>query len=252
MRRLVIASAFSIICPLISNYPARQHCEIELKEDNMLLCKGCKILMIGDSITDCGRPRPVGEGAGGMGSGYVNMVNSLLTAVYPDLGIRVVNMGISGNRVRDLKARWQTDVVEHQPDWLSIMIGINDVWRQFDNPLRPELHVRLDEYQATLEELVTKTVPFLKGMVLMTPYFLEPNRDDPMRKAMDDYSAVVRHLAQEHKAVFVDTQSAFDRLLRYLHPMSIAADRVHPNAIGHMVLARAFLDAVQFDWSRRT
>ena len=217
----------------------------------MLLEKGAKLLMTGDSITDCGRARPVGEGRDGFGSGYVNMVNSLLTTVYPDYDIRVVNMGIGGNRVRDLKARWQSDVVDLQPDWLSVMIGINDVWRQFDNPLRPELHVLIDEYEATLDELVSQTRTSLKGLVLMTPYFIELNRDDPMRKAMDDYGAAVGRVAREHDAVFVDTQAAFDRLLQHVHPMAVAADRVHPNSIGHMVLARAFLDAIEFDWNRR-
>ncbi|MFN8378973.1 MAG: GDSL-type esterase/lipase family protein [Anaerolineae bacterium] len=44
----------------------------------------------------------------------------------------VINMGVGGNTVRDLAARWESDVTALNPDWLSICIGINDVWRQFD------------------------------------------------------------------------------------------------------------------------
>jgi lysophospholipase L1-like esterase len=73
----------------------------------------------------------------GLGTGYVSLVDSLLRAAYPQGRIRMVNMGTSGNTVRDLAERWQTDVLDLEPDWLSIMIGINDVWRQFDSPLRP-------------------------------------------------------------------------------------------------------------------
>ena len=62
------------------------------------------------------------------------MVDALLGAVYPERMIRVINMGVSGNTTRDLKARWQTDVLDLKPDWLSIMIGANDVWRQYDSP----------------------------------------------------------------------------------------------------------------------
>src|SRR2546425_12747645 len=131
-----------------------------------------KLVMVGDSITDAGRARPVGEGRGdAIGKGYVMMVEALLGAVYPDQWIRVVNQGISGNTVRDLKARWQTDVLDLAPDWLSIMIGDNDVWRQFDSPLQTERHVYPEEYEATLEELVTRTQPALKGLVLMTPFY---------------------------------------------------------------------------------
>jgi lysophospholipase L1-like esterase len=89
--------------------------------------------MISDSITDCGHGLPVGESVkDNLGNGYVNMINALLTAKYPAQGIRVLNTGISGNTVLDLQGRWEQDVLALKPDWLSVMIGINDVWRQFD------------------------------------------------------------------------------------------------------------------------
>ena len=210
-----------------------------------------KLVMIGDSITDCGRARPVGEAGidgSGLGTGYVSLVDSLLRAAYPQGRIRIVNMGTSGNTVRDLAARWQTDVLDLEPDWLSIMIGINDVWRQFDSPLRTEQQVGLDEYATTLRELATSTRPRVQGLVLMTPYFIEPLRADPMRARMDEYGAVVRRIAAEVGAVLVDTQAAFDGLLAHSHPMTIAWDRVHPAHVGHMALARAFLNAVGFEW----
>lgn len=209
-----------------------------------------RLVLIGDSITDCGRRQPVGEGSGALGGGYVAQVDALLTSVYPDLGIRVFNMGTSGHTVRDLKARWQRDVQDLAPDWLSVMIGINDVWRQFDRPLVPESHIYIEEYEATLRELIGQTRASLKGLVLMTPYYLEPNRGDPMRAAMDRYGHVVQRVAAEHDAIFVDTQAAFDAVLRHLYPGVLAGDRVHPNASGHMVLTRAFLHAVGFDWNR--
>jgi len=215
----------------------------------MKIAAGSKLVMIGDSITDCGRAHPDGEGLGGAyGSGYVSMVNALLGAAAGGLRVRVVNKGINGNTVRDLKARWEKDVLEQRPDWLSVLIGINDVWRQFDCPLRTECHVLLEEYEATLAELLERTRPKLKGLVLMAPYLIEPNRADPMRAAMDRYGQAVRRLAGRFDAVFVDTQAAFDAVLRHWHPMALAWDRVHPNAVGHMAIARALLNALGFDW----
>jgi lysophospholipase L1-like esterase len=215
----------------------------------MRIDKGSKLVMIGDSITDAERARPVGEGLfGAQGNGYVSLVDALLGAVYPQHAIRVVNMGTSGNTVRDLKARWQTDVLDLKPDWLSIMIGDNDVWRQFDLPRQTEIHVYPDEYEATLEELVLHMLPVLKGLVLMTPFYIEPNRQDPMRAQMYHYGSIVRKLAERHKTLFVDTQSAFDAALKCYYPATLSWDRVHPNHIGHMILARAFLKAVDFVW----
>ena len=208
----------------------------------MLIEPGSKLLFIGDSITDCGRARPIAEG-NEVGNGYVSLINALLGVLYPVHGIRVFNMGVNGNTVRDLKARWRKDVLDQQPDWLVIFIGINDVWRQFDTPLRAEQHVLIDEYRRELESLIKHTLPHLQGLVLMTPYFLEPNRDDPMREAMDAYGDVVRELAAIHNAVLVDTQAAMNVLLEQMHPMSLAWDRVHPNQTGHMALALAFMRA---------
>lgn len=215
----------------------------------MKLTKQTKLLMIGDSITDCGRKQPVGEGLfDALGRGYVAQVDALLGAAYPHLSIRVVNMGTSGHTVRDLKGRWETDVLAQQPDWVSVMIGINDVWRQYDMPQVTESHVYLDEYEATLTELVARTRPLVKGMVLMTPFYIEPNRQDAMRATMDRYGQVVRKLAETHACLFVDTQAAFDRVLEHYYPGTLAWDRVHPSQTGHMVIARAFLSAIDFVW----
>ncbi len=211
----------------------------------MIIPPNSKLLMIGDSITDCGRMRPVGEGLyDGLGNGYVSLVDGLLRISLPDHPIRVVNMGTSGNTTRDLARRWQADVLDMEPDWLSVMIGINDVWRQFDSPLQKETHVLLDEYRETLDRLLQQAAPRLKGLLLMTPYFIESNRSDPMRALMDRYGMVVRELAEKYKAGFIDTQAAFDELLQHVHPMALAGDRVHPNLGGHLLLARAFLNAL--------
>ncbi len=210
----------------------------------MLIQPDSRLIMIGDSITDCNRARPIAEG-NEVGNGYVGLLNALLAVRYPAHGIRVFNMGTNGNNVLDLKARWRKDVLELKPDWLSIFIGINDVWRQFDAPLRTEQHVRLEQYAQELEALVQNTRSQLQGMILITPYFLEPNRQEPMRALMDAYAEVVRTLAKRYDAVLVDTQQTMDALLAHNHPMSLCWDRIHPSTTGHMAIALAILNALE-------
>jgi len=203
-----------------------------------------KLLFIGDSITDCGRGRPLGQRSGpGLGSGYVSFVDSVLGAAVLETPVRVLNTGISGNRVTDLAARWQTDVLDLEPNWLSVMIGINDVWRQFDSE-PGAVQVEPEQYESIYRSLLAKTRPQLDGLVLMTPYFLETNREDPMRAKMDVYAAITQKLAAEFDAIFVDTQAAFDKYLAHQPTQSLCGDRVHPNGVGHMIIARAFLSAV--------
>lgn len=211
----------------------------------MKLAPHSKIVFIGDSITDCERARPVGEGLfDGIGKSYVSLIEGFLTAIHPEAGIRLVNMGTSGNTVLDLKKRWKTDALDLKPDWLSIMIGVNDVWRQFDLPRQKEIHVGPKVYEKTLLELASKTRPKLKGLIIMAPFYLEPNRADPMRKRMDQYGAIAKKVAHKTDAIFIDTQAVFDDLLTHMHANAIAWDRVHPNTIGHSVIARAFLNAI--------
>ena len=205
------------------------------------------MLFTGDSITDCGRVRPVGMDAG-LGEGYVAFVDGLLAACYPQRRIRVLNTGISGNRVIDLEARWQTDVLDFKTDWLSVMIGINDVCWQFSKALDPN-QVGIERYESTYRKLLERTRPNLKGLVLMTPYFIEPNVSEPIRERMDAYGKVVERLAGEFNAVFVNVQAAFDLHLAHRPRQSLCGDRVHPNKTGHMIIAKSFLTAMEFDWT---
>ena len=220
----------------------------------MKILDGQRLVFIGDSVTDMGRTRNGDAPSEGLfeplGKGYPHVVSGLLNAFYPERLIRITNVGISGNTVRNLKERWQRDVIDLKPDWLSIMIGINDVWRQFDVPQLPDRPVLPDEYRETLRDLVVRTKPLLAGgLVLMTPYFIEPNRSDLMRARMDEYGAICKEIAEETGVIFVDTQAEFDKVLKYRYSAYITWDRVHPNVYGATVLARAFLKAVDFDFN---
>lgn len=211
----------------------------------MKLEQAQKIVFVGDSITDSGRSQPIGEGLfGALGNGWVSFVDGLLNASQPELRPRVVNMGTSGNTSRDMAARWDRDGLDLKPDWVSIMVGVNDVWRQFDMPTVPEASVELSEYEATLRSLVERTIPKVKGVVLMTPFFLELNPDDAMRRTLDTYGNAVCKIAIDYRCVLVDAQAAMDEFLQHYHPSFIGWDRVHVNTTGNMVLALAWLNAM--------
>jgi lysophospholipase L1-like esterase len=219
----------------------------------MIIQPNTRLLFIGDSITDCGRARPFGEGGFelALGNGYVSLVDAALTSTYPDFRIRIVNMGVSGNTIRDLKSRWTSDVLALKPNWLSVMIGINDVWGHFSLLGSFRQNIAEDEFANTLNELLQQVRPNLQGMILMTPYILEPDRQDPMRKMMDRYGEVVKEIAEQQAAILVDTQADFDRVLAWIDPSQLADDRIHVNLPGHMILARAFLEAIGFSWERK-
>ena len=211
-----------------------------------------RLVFTGDSVTDVDRARPFAEGLfNPLGNGYPNIVAGMLTAVYPELMIRVTNTGTSGNTSADLLQRFDEEVLALNPDWLSIMIGINDVWRQFDVPQIPEQSVSLADYEKNLDCMLAKATAQVKGgIILMTPYYIESNAEDAMRKTMDAYGAVCRKLAEKYQTLFIDTQAVMLELLKHTHSAFWAWDRVHPNFNGHTAIARKFLQTIDFDFNR--
>ena len=165
----------------------------------MLFENNDRIVFVGDSVTDMGSVNPVGEGLfDNLGHGYVRMFENFLTACYPQMNIRITNSGISGNTSRDLLMRYERDVIALKPDWVSILIGINDVWRQFDTPAMKDMQVMPDEYYKNLETMICSVKENVKGVWILTPYYMEPNREDPMRKRMDEYGAICKELAERY------------------------------------------------------
>ena len=207
-----------------------------------------KILFQGDSVTDAGRDR---SNPHDMGEGYPRYASAMIQDSYPDTGFEFVNLGISGNRTADLVSRLESDFVDVQPDIVSVMIGINDVWRQFDSPAMPDEQVSPEEYRSNVEKMILSVKDNVKGVFLMTPYYMEPNAEDWMRKRMDTYGAICRELAEKYGCCFIDLQAVFNDYFQYRHSSYIAWDRIHPNQIGATVIARAFLEKCGFDYNHR-
>ena len=209
-----------------------------------------RVVFAGDSVTDMGSERPVGEGLfDNLGRSYVRVIENMLMAWYPKLNIRITNSGISGNTSKDLLERFDRDVVELNPQWVSICIGINDVWRQFDVPACRDYAVSVEEYEKNLETMILKIRGKVKGIFICTPYYIEPNKSDLLRNRMDEYIKVCKYLAQKYNGELVDFQGMYDEFCKYKHSSIIAWDRVHPNQMGATLMAKEFLKHCDFDFS---
>ena len=174
----------------------------------MLIHNGDKIVFAGDSVTDDNRARPIGEGSiYNLGNGFVRQIDCFLNVDCPENTFHLVNMGVSGNTSRDLLRRWETDVNALAPDWVGLCIGFNDVWRQFDLPSLPEAAVSPEEYRSNLAAMAESTAKNTSAkMIWMTPYYLEPNREDLMRKRMDEYGAIMKEEAEKRGLPCIDLQ----------------------------------------------
>ena len=216
----------------------------------MIFEKGDRIVFAGDSVTDMGSTNPVGEGLfDSLGRSYVRVIENMMYTWYPELRVRVTNSGISGNNSCDLLARFDRDVIDLKPDWISICIGINDVWRQFDVPGMTEFHISPETYESNMRAMIEKAKSASKGVFICTPYMMEPLHEDMMRARMDEYSGICRKLAEEYGCILVDFQKMYEDYLHVHHSALIAWDRIHPNQIGATIMAKEFLSHCDFDYS---
>ena len=115
----------------------------------------------------------------------------------------------------------------------------------------PDVQVSPEEYRSNVEQMILSVKDNVKGVFLMTPYYMEPNAEDWMRKRMDTYGAICRELAEKYGCCFIDLQAVFNDYFQYRHSSFIAWDRIHPNQIGATVIARAFLEKCGFDYNHR-
>ncbi len=197
------------------------------------------VLFQGDSITDAGRSR---ENPDDLGGGYAKMVAARFEALYPEKKVRFINRGISGNRAKDLVARWKEDALDLKPTWISILIGINDCWRRYD---RNDPTSRAD-FETHFRKVLDDSKKLLKARLIILEPFLLPVPEDRIawREDLDPKIDAARKLAREFGAVYVPYDGLFAAASCRREPKFWAGDGVHPSAAGHAFMAEHWLKAM--------
>ena len=209
--------------------------------DRIELKPNSTIVFIGDSITDADRFEPAYRP---YGYGYVHFIAYRLLAKYPEYKIRVINTGISGDTIRDLDYRWEKDCLSHKPDVLSVLIGINDVFRQFTG--RQNEAVLLDEYQLTYERLLSPVKEkYNCQLILMEPFMFCDDKTNPAYKSLLQYISAVRALAENFDAVLVPMQELIDKKIKQVPPEKFSDDMVHPYIWAHAWIAQQWFEATK-------
>lgn len=197
------------------------------------------ILFQGDSITDAGRIRETDD----LGPGYPQKVAAYLETFCADKNIKVINKGISGNRVKDLKARWKEECIDLKPDILSILIGINDTWRRYDSADPTSV----EDFETVYREILTEVKEKLPDckIILLEPFLIpvDPAKDE-WRVDLDPKIGAVRRLSREFNATFIPLDGLYQEICVGVDPANYSADGVHPNDAGHAFLAKQWLNRV--------
>ncbi len=205
------------------------------------------VIFFGDSITEAGRTKPAGEGAlfdNPFGHGFVTMLYSKIKVLNPKLNLRFINQGVSGHRTYNLLDRMEQDVISVKPNWVVLMIGVNDAWRQFDFAQSPQFKMLDSDYENNCEKIIENLKRNHINVILTTPFVLETNHSEPLRAKIDVFAHICRKLAIKHELYLADTLEAFDLFIKDVSTHEISRDRVHVNSTGHMLIAETIYQTI--------
>ena len=207
------------------------------------------ILFQGDSITDCGRAR---DNSGYVGNGYPLHIKAKLGFEYPG-EYNFYNRGVSGNRIVDVYARIKADIINLSPDYMSLLIGVNDVWHEIPGKNGVDAE-KFEKIYGMLIEEIKQALPNIKIM-LLEPFCLKgpatedceaiPDKWQQFRGGVEERAAKVKLIAERYGLTFVPLQELFDKATQKAEPTYWLADGVHPTDMGHQLIMNEWLKGFQ-------
>lgn len=214
--------------------------------------KGALILFTGDSITDGLRYKKKSQEWDlnhQMGHSYPYIINGLLGSLFPERKFSFKNRGISGNRIVDVYARINTDLIDLEPDILSVLVGVNDGPLDINGfrPTNPDKYETI--YRLFLQE-VKESLPGCQ-IVLMEPFVCQAGKlsetaeYESWRACVTAYGQKVKSLAEEFDTVFISLQEEFDKRCAMGNPEYWCWDGIHPTENGHGLIAIQWLKAMK-------
>ena len=200
-----------------------------------------RILFQGDSITDCGRNR---EWEFGLGDGYPHLTAAHLGFKEPGK-YEFLNRGIGGNRIVDLYARIKSDIINLKPNVMSILIGVNDVWHEFDYNNGVDSEKFFNIYSMLIEE-VKAALPDINIMI-MEPFTLKGTGNEKYFDAFQadtfEKAAMAKKIAEKYNLPFIPLQEKFDEAAKLAPNNYWLGDGVHPTFAGHELIKNEWLKA---------
>lgn len=202
-----------------------------------------RVVFYGDSITHGGR--------------FIYYLQLFQDLRYPGSNVRLINGGRSGGTAGDGLSRFDRDLVPMKVDRAFVMFGMNDVGRDYwksDAPDSKTLDCRrvsVKRFSDNTAKLCDRLASAGVKTVLMTPSPFDqygefakeniPHCNDGLALCAEE----VRRIAAVRSLGVADLHLQMtDIFKRHAKDWHCCADRVHPNAEGHLVMAALILDAM--------
>ncbi len=200
--------------------------------------KKIKLLFQGDSITDMGRDY---SDYHNLGPGYPKYAAEGLKNKFPDVDFEFINLVISGNQTKDLIPRLQKDFIDIQPDIVSILIGINDVWHYSEGRKWLPDEVFEERYRTILNSIKEQTNA---KIMIMEPFLIPIEDKQFFRENLAPKIEIIRKLAREYADVYLPTDGLLQSAFIGDDPLSYANDGVHPTEKGARYIGKLYVEYI--------
>ena len=240
LKKSTLAAAIPLIgcAPQVSNKEATLYSKIN---------KGDTILFQGDSITDSAREkeREMPNDPNSMGKGYAFLIAAHLLKTLPQHDLTIYNRGISGNKVYQLADRWDKDTLDLKPDWISILIGVNDYWHMLDGNYDGTPEIYENDYRKLLQR-TKNALPDVK-IIICEPFVIPGTTavDESWVVPFGKYQKAAKKLAIEFNAFWIPFQEVYDKALQDAPASYWIPDGVHPSLSGSQLMADAWNEKIQ-------
>jgi len=199
-----------------------------------------KILFIGDSTTDMWRGREANQPYS-LGMGHVFMIAEEL--LQKDPSIEIINRGNGGNRITDINERFEKDCLDINPDIVTIMFGVNDLWHAFSGIVKLISLKKWTEIYQSFIDRIKKNNKNAK-IILMPPFIIHGKESDLLWdkfQIIKKYQRRVKKIAKDNGLYFIDSQKVLDKASLKYGNENVLYDGVHPNILGAKALANAWI-----------
>ncbi len=192
------------------------------------------VLFQGDSVTDWHRNR---DDITSMGESYVKTMHEYLSK----FNIQVVNKGIAGNKVNDLIDRFDNDFKKINPDYIFILIGVNDTWHDYPN--QKDTLTFKEEYELLINKIIDEIdVP----IVLLEPFIIGYNEEIIcMKPDLEDKMRTIKELANKYNLEYISFKEKFDSILTKDNYLEYTIEGIHLLDKGYKIMSDKLISDIK-------
>lgn len=161
---------------------------------------------------------------------YPHLLLRKLKELYPYAPINSIVTAIGGENSIQGAARFESEVLPHQPDVLFIDYALNDRFQ--------DIHRVREAYSNMIESALVRGIK----VILLTP---SPDQRVDIRAnntPLDALSSQIHDLSKQYDVGFIDVYGVFKRIAREADVKPYMASVNHPNKQGHALIAAELLN----------